>query len=75
LKVSIKKIKKASFSKYRNLGDSNPLPNKIPTLYSSLSERQFKTENLSKTIKKIKFKIKSANYESEWKFSLEKQIN
>jgi hypothetical protein len=37
------------------LGDSNPLPSKIPTLYSSLSERQATihkrpTENLSKQL-------------------------
>ncbi len=42
MKEFVKKNMKNTFPKGRNLGDSNPLPIKISTFYSALSERQSK---------------------------------
>ncbi len=58
------------------LGDSNPLPIKITTLYSSLSERQLKKDQSKisqNNRKKFKFEIQAVNPNSNFHQKYEKK--
>ncbi len=58
---SVEKKNKFKIWRRRNSEDSNPLPIKIPTLYSSLSERHFKKDQpeISENNQKSKSKLYS----------------